>query len=1143
MGKAFIGREPELGQLRLALSDALAGHGGLFLLAGEPGIGKTMLAEQLAVAASQSGALVLWGRCWERDAAPAYWPWRQIARTYLRDRDGNRVVAQVGEGARELAHILPELSDALPSLAPSAALDPDDARFRLFDAFATLLKNAAAAQPLLLILEDLHAADSPSLSLLRVLGRELRALPILVLATYRLAEVEHATARREAIAALLGESRSLRLRGLSRAEITQLIESTLHELDMSASSLSEAAIGAIHTVTDGNPFFADALLRATLIDNHGAGAGSVTVEQLRIPDQIGEMLRRQLALLPEDMVRVLSIAAVIGREFDYRVVEQVHRVGARSAPQASLPLLDLLGTAIDRGVLIPEPGVPGRYAFRHPLMRETVYAGITPAQRIPLHRAIAEAMVAFDGARANLNIETIAHHFYQAVGHGCAAQALEYCVRAAEQASAMLAYDDAVRHWEHAVEALEIGGEQASPTTPLALRRGELLLGLGTALNNSGERTRAKQTLARAAHYAREADAATLLGRIALAFGGGWIGFAEMSKAERSSEFSTDETLNGLVTDALAALGETDDPLRARLLSLLARDGYFTIPLSEREALGQQAMSAARRSGEFETLAEVLIETHTALWSPDTIEERLAMAREALRLAQMTGHLHLEGEARAQCLMNLLDVADPGAFERETLAYTRFAERTRLVAAVWLDKVRAAMHALLIGRFTDVEWLVNDALQARTRAEIPALIAYNAQIFALRREQARLSELSDTVEVWKAMAVRQPRVTFLHTLLAFYYAETGQDAAATAQLEHLARHGFTDLARDQAFLVSMTHLSEVCARLDQARHAEPLYALLLPFAQYNASEMFASVCWGSLSRSLGLLATILHRWDAAEQHFTVAIERNRAFGALPWVAHTQVAHARMLIRRAEGNDLTRASEALDAALATAGVLRMTRLGEEGQGLRAELESMKTPAMAGLTAIPAVPCVKAALRREGDVWTLQHNGNAGRLKDSKGLHFLVQLLKHPGREFHVLDLTRAGDLQAAPEPGAAPSGDVSFAIIDGTAKLAYHRRVEELRADIEDAQERNDYGRSQRAREELEVLTEHLAQSFGLGGRNRMIATSAERARSAVTQRIKAAIKQLKAHAPALADHLSGRVKTGLFCVYEPDATRPIEWDL
>ena len=254
---AFVGREREFAELIAGLEDAVAGHGRLCLLVGEPGIGKSRLAEELTARARARGALVLVGRCWEAGGAPAYWPWLQSLRAYVRRAEPATLRAQLGPGAADVAQLLPELRDVLPDLPPAPPVESEGARFRLFDSLTAFLKSVAAEQPLVLVLDDLHAADEPSLLLLQFVARELAHSRVMIVGAYRDVDPTLADALRTTLTELAREpvTRTLPLAGLAEADVA-------HFISLVAPAAPAAELGAaVHTETEGNPLFVGEIMR------------------------------------------------------------------------------------------------------------------------------------------------------------------------------------------------------------------------------------------------------------------------------------------------------------------------------------------------------------------------------------------------------------------------------------------------------------------------------------------------------------------------------------------------------------------------------------------------------------------------------------------------------------------------------------------------------------------------------------------------------------------------------------------------------------------------------------------------------------------------------------------------------------------
>jgi predicted ATPase len=371
----FVGRERERAQLDAAVAEVLAGRGRLCLIAGEPGIGKTRLAEHVAGRAGERGATVVWGRCWEGEGAPAFWPWVQVIRALLRKCEAKTMARWLGLGGPYVAQLVPEVRELLPDLASAPPLDSEQARFRLYDACCTFLTSVAADAPLVLVVDDLHWADKSSLLLLQFLVREIADARLLVLGTYRDVEVS----RDHPLADVLPQLRRERtvdrvlLRGLPEAEIHSLL------VALNGGEVPEAFTRTLSRETAGNPFFIREILR-NLLDEGLAyrdgdrWVGRVQPGELQLPESVREVVGRRVARLGDACTKVLTLAAVIGQEFGLDVLERVSDLAAdRTA--------EVLEEAISARVIEAVPRSIARYRFSHALIRETLYGAIRTLER------------------------------------------------------------------------------------------------------------------------------------------------------------------------------------------------------------------------------------------------------------------------------------------------------------------------------------------------------------------------------------------------------------------------------------------------------------------------------------------------------------------------------------------------------------------------------------------------------------------------------------------------------------------------------------------------------------------------------------------------------------------------------------------
>jgi DNA-binding SARP family transcriptional activator/tetratricopeptide (TPR) repeat protein len=904
----FVGRESELDMLEGGLEDALSGRGRLFLLVGEPGIGKSRLADEFASRAKQRGANVLWGRCWEAGGASAYWPWVQSLRSYVRTRDSEALRSLVRGRAPELAQLLPELEDLYPDLPAPRTLDPDSARFRLFDSVTGFVRNAAREQTLVLVLDDLHAADEPSLLLLRFLAGELAEIPVVVVGTYR----EHEAAEDEPVSASLSElhrlqSQQLRLGGLSEADVASFIELS------TTVAPSERLVDALYTETEGNPLFVGEVVR--LLASEGRLAETPEVGwHLPIPPGVHEAIASRLRRLSKECRRLLTLASVLGREFGLEALEQ-----ASQSPEEEL--LELLDEAFAARVLAEAPGTVGRMRFSHARVRDALYNDLSTARRAQLHFRIGNALEELYGADTEPHLAELAHHFFLAGPGGDVEKAVGYTRRAGDRAVALLAYEEAVRQYGLALRAFDRRESKDDR------EKCELHLALGDALAKAGSTPEAKESFLAAAKLARGAGLPEHLADAALGYGGRLVWTRTWG----------DRHLVPLLEEALAVLPQRDSKLRAQLLGRLAggplRD---TIAPGPRVAMADEAVEMARRLGDPATLAYAIEGRCEAYWGPDALEERLALADELIQVGESSGDAERAYAGHDCRFFALLEGGDLSAAAREHEAASQLAYELRMPARLWITATRNANLALFEGRFTEAERAIHEALElGRLAQSANAELAFDLQLYALRRELGRLDELVETVE----RAVHDyPGYPVLRFVRIDILVELGREEDARAALDACAADEFR-LDLDDQWLFGMSLLPEACRYLGDVKYASALYELLRPYGRHNAVAV-PELCRGSVSRGLGILAGVMSNPEQAAEHFEDALEMNSTMGTRPWVAHTEHDYARMLLAASERADTARAAELLAAAHATCEDLGMTALGAKVAALLDAVEARR-----------------------------------------------------------------------------------------------------------------------------------------------------------------------------------------------------------
>ncbi len=468
----FVGRQQEMGDLKAGLEDVLSGRGRMMTLVGEPGIGKTRTSQELATYAGLRGARVLWGRCYEEQGVPPYWPWVQAIRSYVRDTEPQRLSTEMGAGAADIAEVVSDVKTQLPGLQPAPQLEPEQARFRLFDSITAFLRSASEARPLVIILDDLHWADKPSLLLLQFVAREIANSRLLLIGTYRDVELSRQHPLAESLGELTRERAFQRvlLRGLSQQDVERFVE-------VAAGVRADTAlVNAVYTQTEGNPLFVTEVVRLLVqegqLGQNGGASSSATGRQteswtVRIPEGVREVIGRRLNRLSERCNDSLTMASIVGREFEF------DQIKALVEDLSEDMLLDVLEEALAARVIEELPDSVGRYQFTHALLQETLMDELSLTRRVRLHARIAESLETLYGEHSEDHAAELAFHFEQAQAMVGTDKLVRYSMVAGQRALDNSAFEEAQAFFEQALFVLQ--------NSPMNSTKANLLFGLGRA--------------------------------------------------------------------------------------------------------------------------------------------------------------------------------------------------------------------------------------------------------------------------------------------------------------------------------------------------------------------------------------------------------------------------------------------------------------------------------------------------------------------------------------------------------------------------------------------------------------------------------------------------------------------------------------
>jgi class 3 adenylate cyclase/tetratricopeptide (TPR) repeat protein len=901
----FVGRQSELSELRQGLENARSGRGQLVLLKGEPGIGKSRLSDEVSKLAGSIGFKIAWGRSWENEGAPAYWPWTEVLRSCLGNSFAQRVASgsnyegtkTAGSRAADqepvsiqleqwLNQRKPTKDSAYSFSSPTRLAENQGERAWLFESVLQLLTDLSLSQPILLVFDDFHSADQDSLLLLQFIARHVHSLQVMIVATLRNSDSKVREEGEDIVATLAREGKTINLHGLNPEEVREVVNEYTGQAQGSlATRLAE--------LTEGNPFFLTEIVR--LISSEGSRGKSRVFKpaDFNIPRSVSKAIERRFEASSTTVRDLLTVASVIGRQFDPAVL-------ARISGKSLQEVLNLLDEAIDAALISPELVSSGKYQFRHALITETLYDEIPTHRRRALHLSVANFIEEIYSTDLEPYFSELAHHHVSALPAGDIQKAARYAELGARRALSMLAYQEASRLYEISLRAL-------GPASDLH-RRCRLLLDLAFARASAEDAAELRLACEEAASIARELDLPGEFAEAALYYGWQTSGFG-----------TVDRKLVDILEEALSLIGSKDDGMRAKLLARLVQELYWSGQASRRDELSAESVRLARSTSDPGVLVRALYARYLALWRPETNDERFAVLSELVQVAEHNGLKIWRQRSSWPFIGELFAVGDlvgAGAeienhagLDLELKRQTGFPEAAR------------AARALLEGRFEEGEQLATMALNIAGQRDPAFAQIFASQISLVRREQGRAHELIPIIET---IVGQLPRLTFARCGLASCYADSDRRAQATAEFEHLATDEFSGVPRDATWIASMVLLADVCCYLLDTSRALILYKFLVPYASRNA-VLGSQVCYGAVDYYLAKLAFRAQLFADAEQHFKSALRLNLAMGARPWTAHTQYEYAVMLRARNGPSDGEQSRALLGASHELATALEMPAL--------------------------------------------------------------------------------------------------------------------------------------------------------------------------------------------------------------------------
>jgi DNA-binding CsgD family transcriptional regulator len=896
---ALVGREPELAALGSAVDAALAGRLQVVICQGEPGIGKTRLAEELAGLARRREVRAVWGTGIDTVGAPPFWPWVEILRTICGWRDVAAIAAEHDLTA-DLASVAPDLVGASAGTARGPGQED---RFRQVDALSRLLCQVTSREPLVVVLDDAHWADRPSVLLVRHLARTLRAQPLLILMTCRHTENPHAAD----VAELAREpvTRHIDLTGLPVSAVArQLAEITGHEV-------SSAEAAQVHALTGGNPFFVAEVGRILPARRIGGGITPV-------PPNVRETIAARLGRLSSSCVQLLQAASILGRDFSVEAA-------AAMTDRSPLDCLAPLDEAQAAGLVEVGP-TPGGYRFVHALVRDAIESALSSEDGVRLHRTAAEILENRLGSPRGPQLFELARHWVVAAVAGERIRACTWIERAAEEAMHGLAYEESARLLRL---ALAVADGELEPTAECRLR-----LRLARALHLSGDDSACLEARVAAAGLARQLGRADLLAEAALA-------------AEAVGPTSSEEDSQRLCREALAALTDDQPALRSRVMARLAEAcvyaGWFkheTLDYETAETASAQALVLAEKCGDRGALRAALRARRMACSGPEGLDERERLSERMLAFGRESADAWTQLWARLWRIDAAFERGDLAGVTREVEALASCVEDVGGPHARFELLRCSAVLAQAQGRFDDALKL---AAKAFTEIGLTEHFGYQERAGLLHMIGLHFGhEASGSVEAAGLAGVTvferpvQTAGIIVAVANAHLLASVGRLDEARAVYESLGPPARWQPS-PHAVLPALAYGIHLAIAIDADADVETLWARLARYRGHHVVSGAGQVAYaGPVELWLGIAELHLGLLDAAVADLDHTVTVCGANGAAGYRIQGQVQLATALARRGEKGDVTRSRSLLESSARQAARLNMSPVKARAEHLLRQL---------------------------------------------------------------------------------------------------------------------------------------------------------------------------------------------------------------